>query len=149
MNESVLIYRMIHIDSLNDILNDGNILCCNILHEMGKSFSSIAYPSLMERRASKHVPCGPDGNLLDYVAFYFAPRSPMLYTIFKGNVDGCPGGQEDIVYIISSVKRVVRSDIVYVFTDGHGVMEFTKFFDDLSGLNGIDWELMNRKYWKE
>ena len=32
------------------------------------------------------VPIGPGGAVSDYVLFYFAPRSPMMYAIHRGNV---------------------------------------------------------------
>ena len=42
--------------------------------------------------------------LADYVPFYFAPRSPMLYAIYKCNVQDYTGSQEEIVYLVSTVE---------------------------------------------
>ena len=135
------------INNLPEILKDGYIYCYNQLNKIGKPYKSIAYESIMDRRESKSVPCGPRGNLLDYVAFYFAPRSPMLYTISKGNVEEFAGGQEDLIYIVSTAQKVKEANIRFTFTDGHGIMGFTNYFDDLSELNRIDWSLMKQKYW--
>jgi uncharacterized protein YwgA len=38
-------------------------------------------------RKQRRVPLAPFGRVADYVPFYFAPRSPMLYTLAKGNQD--------------------------------------------------------------
>ena len=143
------IFRIIHIKNLPKILEDGYIYCCNQLNKMGKSYESIAHKSIMERRASTKVPCGPQGNLLDFVAFYFAPRSPMLYSIYKGNVEGCSSNQEDLIYVVSTVQKVDENSIEFVFTDGYGIMSFTNYFDDLSNLDEIDWPLMKQKYWSD
>jgi hypothetical protein len=52
--------------------------------EMG--YHNIAYQGAQGKRATKLVARPPMGVIHDYVPFYFAPRSPMLFTIDKG----CP-----------------------------------------------------------
>jgi len=94
------------------------------------------------------VPVAPYGTLHDYVPFYFAPRSPMLYTINKGNVPGYTGGQKSLVYLVSSIERV-NGKRPWVFTDGHGTMAFTSFYNDLNFLGEIDWNIMNLTYWND
>jgi hypothetical protein len=116
---------------------------------MGISHKSIAYDSIMQRRNNTVVPCSPGGTLLDYVAFYFCPRSPMLYTISRDNVAGLSGSQESIISIVSSTQDIQSAGLDFVFTDGHGIMTFTKFFNNLSDLNQVDWELMKSRYWND
>jgi hypothetical protein len=41
------------------------------------------------------------------------------------------------------------SNLQYVFTDGHGIMSLTEFFDNLDDLNKIDWKIMELKYWND
>jgi len=48
------------------------------------------------------VPLAPYGCVADYVPFYFAPRSPMLYKLHKGGVPNYTGGQDPLVYLVSS-----------------------------------------------
>ncbi len=36
---------------------------------------------------------------------------------------------------------------VFAFTDGHAVMDYSEFYDDLQFLNMIDWEIMQARYW--
>ena len=43
----------------------------------------IGMRHIKERRARKIVPIVPGETLADFVPFYFAPRSPMLYAMSK------------------------------------------------------------------
>jgi len=67
----------------------------------------IAYQHIKDRRARKRVPAGPGGTVADYVPFYFAPRSPMLYAITRGLVPGYDGGQSSVVHLVTSTDAVV------------------------------------------
>lgn len=95
----------------------------------------------------KQVPCGPGGVVHDYVPFYFAPRSPMLYTIFKGSVQSYVGGQEPLIYLVSTAQAIKEAELPFVFTDGHSIIGYTNYYDDLTQLDRIDWNLMHSSYW--
>jgi len=78
------VYHVTHVSNLPGMLADGGLTCVAKLRQRGASaYRDIAYPHIQDRRANKGVPCGPGGTLADYVPFYFAPRSPMLYTIWR------------------------------------------------------------------
>jgi len=49
----------------------------------------------------------------------------------------------------SDVNVVVENSLKYVFTDGHGIMAWSEFYDDLNRLNEVDWGIMNSKYWND
>jgi hypothetical protein len=83
------------------------------------------------------------------VPFYFGARSPMLYSIYRGNVEGYEQGQEAVIYLMSTAQVVSQANLGYVFTDGHGIMGFTDFYDDLVHLGEVDWPLMNERYWRD
>jgi hypothetical protein len=86
----------------------------------------------------------------DYVPFYFAPRSPMLYVINKGSVPGYAGGQSEVVHLVSSAEQVEAEGRDWVFTDGHADMPpLTSFYDNLGDLAKIDWGIMKSKYWHD
>jgi hypothetical protein len=53
------------------------------------------------------------GCLHDYVPFYFAPRSPMLYALLQGRVGGFNGSQEDIVYLVTRTDKIIDSGSKY------------------------------------
>jgi hypothetical protein len=122
----------------------------NRLREGKTKYTNIAYERIQDRRSNKLVPCGAGGSLHDYVPFYFAPRSPMLYTINRGNVEGYSQGQQQILHLVTTAESVSDRGLAYVYTDGHAVMEYSDFFDDLDFLHQypiIDWELMESRYW--
>jgi hypothetical protein len=141
------IYHITHVDNLPRIVQAGGLLCDRNAKNI--QFVNIGHQNIKDRRLRKKVPCGPGGVVADYVPFYFAPRSPMLFTINKGNVAGYAGGQEPIVHLVSSTQAVNAAGLAWVFTEGHAVMDYTDFFDDFAHLNKIDWALMKDKYWRD
>ena len=144
------IYHITPIDNLESIISEGGLLAYNVMLETGTNYTNIAYENIQDRRARIRVPCGAGGVLHDYVPFYFAPRSPMLYTINRGNVPNYTQGQEAVIHLVSHVEDIdARGDLDFVFTDGHAVMEFTTFFDDLNYLDNIDWDVMEARYWRD
>jgi hypothetical protein len=139
------IYHITPVDNLPGIIKAGGLYCDRDAKNI--QFVSIAHKNIKERRLRKRVPVGPGGVLADYVPFYFAPRSPMLYTINRGNVEGHARGQEPIVHLVSSTEAVDAEGLDWVFTEGHAVMDYTDFFDDFADLNKIDWPLMSSNFW--
>lgn len=86
----------------------------------------------------------------DYVPFYFAPRSPMLFAIHRGNVEGYDGGQEGVLHLVSNAEAVDRAaDLQFCFTEGHAEMGFSEFFEDLHDLSKVDWRVMKALYWRD
>lgn len=142
------IYHFTNISNLASIINRG-LLSNNLLKQSGISYTDVAYQTVQKRRATKSVPCGSGGVLHDYAPFYFAPRSPMLYTINQGNVTNYPQGQKPLIYISSTAQAVEAAGLSFVFTDGHGIMAFTEFFDNLADLEKIDWAVMASRYWAD
>lgn len=143
----ILIYHITHIDNLESILAEGGLLAYNVMLETQTNYTNIAYENIQDRRARIRVPCGAGGVLHDYVPFYFAPRSPMLYTISQGNVPNYTQGQAAVIHLVSDVFEIDVRGLDFVFTDGHAVMEFTTFFDDLYDLDNIDWDVMESRFW--
>ncbi len=143
------IYHITHITNLPNILRDGGLWCDRVSSERNLAGVSIAHQHIKERRARKPVPCAAGGMLADYVPFYFAPRSPMLYAIYRSNVQGYQGGQTPIVYLVASAERVAQHGLSFAFTDGHAEMDLSRFFTDLGDLEQIDWKIMQAQYWKD
>ena len=109
------IYHITSVDNLPGIIKEGGLFCDRDAKNI--QFVSIGHKRIKERRLRKRVPLGPGGVLADYVPFYFAPRSPMLFTINKGNVEGYTGGQEPIVHLVSSTEAVDAEELEWVFTE--------------------------------
>jgi len=141
------IYHITHVQNLRRILAESGLHCDRSAQQL-KSVN-IGHMHIKQRRLNRVVPLGPGGTVGDYVPFYFAPRSPMLYAISRGAVEGYLDGQQPVIYLCSTVESIVKARLHWVFTEGHADMGFTDFFDDLKHLDKIDWDLMQAKYWND
>jgi len=142
------IYHITAMDNLKAILSDGGLNANSVMQTNGLAYTNIAHDSIQDRRCNKRVPVQPFGTLHDYVPFYFAPRSPMLYTINRGFVQGYNDGQRSILHLVSNIEAVdgVRP---WVFTDGHGIMAYSNYYNDLQDLDEVDWDVMESQYWND
>jgi len=143
--DPVFLYHITHVDNLPGIISSGGIVANNQITPA--DYVNIAHESIQVRRHTKPVPCGPGGLLHDYAPFYLGRKSPMLFAISKGNVEGYEQGQEPVIYLVSKLALAQKAGLPFVFTDGHAAMEFTDFYDDISQLAQVDWEVLTTKYW--
>jgi len=144
-----MVYHITHLRNLPSILAAGGLLACGTLRKAGLGYTDIAHQHIQDRRSSKLVPCGPGGVLHDYVPFYFAPRSPMLFAIHRNNVVGYDDGQEPVVHLVSAAQHIEKLGLRFVFSDGHGTMFYTDFFDSLDALDRVDWPVMRATFWAD
>jgi hypothetical protein len=143
------ICHITHVENLPLILSAGGLRACSTLRQRGVDYTNIAHQTIQDRRATRLVHFGPGGTLHDYVPFYFAPRSPMLYTISRGNVEGYAEGQNPVVHLVSTAQAVQAAGLPFVFTDGHGIMVFSQFYDSLKHLDQVDWNVMRSRQWAD
>ena len=138
------IYHFTDVDNLEGIFADGELRA----HRTAGCVVDVADNSIKSRRTRIDVRCGPGGKVCDYVPFYFAPRSPMLFRIQAGGVDGVSPDQARIVYFRSSTEVLLDGGVPCVFTDGNAAAAFTTFHDDPDQLGDVvDWALMRERYW--
>jgi ssDNA thymidine ADP-ribosyltransferase, DarT len=105
-------------------------------------------PSIKERRRSRQVPERHGGVVADYVPFYFAPRSPMLFSILGGRVKEYGTDQSQLVYLVTRLSRVIAHGLAWVATDRNAVLQPAKFTADRGRLaQHIDWAVMEAQYW--
>jgi hypothetical protein len=142
------IYHFTDASNLPGILRSGNVYCKTRLPPECQQVDASHY-DIQERRARKAVGCGPRGVLHDYVPLYFATQSPMMFAISKGGVEGCSSDTQRLVYLVSSVERVQELGLNFVFSDGHPTVAFTRFYDDVTRLDRVDWHVMNLQYWDD
>lgn len=140
------IYRIIHIDNLDYILSLGKITCPTHT-EADPNYIGIGDQSLKESRRDKSIEISPFGTFSDYVAFYFGYRSPMLYNIKNGFLGAQKRPQNEIIYLVSSIEKVIELGLNYIFFDGHGYHNFSQVFNNVESLNSIDWEIINASQW--
>lgn len=137
-----------HLDNLACIAVDG--LRCDNAAQAGLCVTEVGEPSIKSRRRQRRVRVEPGGVVADYVPFYFAPRSPMLYLIHAGGVPSFTGDSHDIVYLMSTVEELQAAGLSLVFTDRNAVLELARHSAQVSDLDTlVDWELMGARYWAD
>lgn len=112
------------------------------------TFVNIGNPDLISKRNGRVVPLPPGGTLSDYVPFYFTPRSPMLLNIRTGYHGITQRPSEDVVILVSSLHKIRAAGLGFLFTDRHAYPPTAQFFDDLSRLDMIDWDILQRSDFK-
>ncbi|WBB77259.1 DUF4433 domain-containing protein [Micromonospora sp. WMMD882] len=140
-----------HIDNLPSILATGALVADNLVD--GHLLTDVGSISIKASRRKREVPCAPGGVVADYVPFYYAPQSPMMYRIACDHRDGkagCyPGGDDPLVYLVSTVARVHAAGLGWVASDGNCAAELTCFSNSLHDMGElVDWALMREKVWR-
>ncbi len=141
------IYHFTHIDNLVRLLGAGMLLSKNEIAAQNTEYRSSAFESVQTHRQGFQVPVSKGGTIHDYVPFYFNSRSPMLYTINCGNVENI--SMQDLVFFKTSAQTVAASGSDFAFTDGHGIMDLSDYYDDLTDLDQIPWNVINARYWND
>jgi hypothetical protein len=146
--EKALIFRIAHLQGAPDMLAHG-LHCKNSKRASSTSFVPIGNPELIEKRHTRVVFHAPGGTLSDYVPFYFTPFSPMLYNICTGHNGITKRPNEDIVIFVTSLHRLVKAGVPFLFSDRHAYLKFARFTNDLQNLDWIDWESLQRRNFKK
>lgn len=141
--DKALIFRITHIANVPWLLQHG--LHCRNSTEFDPNFRNIGNPDLISKRHTRTVPIPPGGTLSDYVPFYFTPFSIMLYNIHTGYGGVAQGPNDDIVILVSSLRKVAEMDLDFVFTDQHAYPVTTRYFNRLDDLDKIDWPLLQAR----
>ena len=137
--DKALIFRITHVDNLEGVIENG---CLSRNAAAENNYSEIGNQELILRRNLRQVPCHPFGTLSDYVPFYFTPYSPMLYNIKTGY--GVPRQpMSKIVILVSSLPKLVEEE--FVFTDRHAYLKTAQFSNELSDLDWIIWDVLQRR----
>jgi hypothetical protein len=143
------VYHITHLRNLPSIFANG-LVCDSAATSLGLTAVDIGYTQIKGRRALRTVPVAAGGNLNDYVPFYFGPRSPMLYTIARGNVPQYQDGQDRIVHLVLDANAAAAAGLAYAYTDGHAVMAISEFFTDLNEvMDHVDFNLMRATFWND
>ena|SRR5665213_852047 len=123
-----LLYRITHIENLHGLLERGCDCSPNLAKAQGIAKRAIFHTDIMDKREHALVRVPPGGVVADYVPFYFGPRSPMLYAIKQGKVEGYQG-QREIIYLVASAEDVAARQIPFMFTDGHAIINYVNHYN--------------------
>jgi hypothetical protein len=139
------VYHFTDVMNLEPMIDCGAVRC----HRAAGTAVNIGNESIKRNRTLIQVGCGLGGAVCDYVPFYFAPRSPMLYSIMRGNVEGVSSNQRRLVYLVSSTEAIYAAGHDCVFSDGNaGTFGLTRFESDSDLLaTHVDWSVMKLTMW--
>lgn len=140
--KKALVWRIIHKDNLLWILENG--LHCANSKTLASNFVNIGNSDLINKRRNRIVPIRPGGTLADYVPFYFTPFSVMMMNIHSGR-SVVKRRNEEILILVSSLHHINDLGLPFVFTNAHAYPDWTNYYDDLSKLDEIDWELLQNR----
>lgn len=143
------ILHFTNIDNLPTILADGGLWSDADCTKAGKALIRSGDSSIKARRMATPIQSGigMGGFVGDYVPFYYAPRSPMLYSISCGNVAGVSSSQDPIIYLIATAEDFAAP--TFVVTDGNAGAGFTDHFGSHKDIaTKVDWPLMGARIWR-
>ena len=142
------LYRIVHWQNVEYILRHG--LGWSEHPEANPDFVNIGHRQLISDRHTHPIPkLANAGNLGEYIPFYFGPFSPMLLMIKNGTPPVQKRPQEDIVYVISSVKTIQEAGLEYCFTDKQAKRKLANFYREDEHFDKIDWEVVGQRYWND
>ncbi len=146
-----LVYHFTHVQNVPAVLAEGALVADARLSRSSPT-ADVGDPGVKSARRRRPVPVDPGGVVADYVPLYFAPRSPMLYRIACDHRDRVAerydGGEDPLVYLVSSVERIDASGAAWLATDGNAaaaVSHFTRAIAELATF--VDWPLMSDRFW--
>jgi ssDNA thymidine ADP-ribosyltransferase, DarT len=144
-----LLFHFTHIDNLASVVT-GGLWCDNAVTASSTPFVEVGERRIKDQRRTRRVPIGPGGVVADYVPFYFAARSPMLYSIHMNNVPTYARGQDGVVYLVTDTTTIAERGLPFVFTDRNAYYTVAHYSDDLASIDAlVDWPLMEgRNFFK-
>ncbi|QMU72577.1 DUF4433 domain-containing protein [Streptacidiphilus sp. P02-A3a] len=137
-----------HLRNLPSILDEGFMVSDAQMQARGGVPAECGDRNIKAERRTRKIRVAPHGAPADYVPFYFAPRSPMLYVINKGRVATYQDGQPPLIYLATTVGSVVATGRPFVFSDGNCAAVITDHSNDLAEIDKfVDWPLMRAPRW--
>ena len=142
------ILRLMHFDNLEHILKHG-MYSKNSSHVI-PNYVNIGDATLIKQRETFTVRITPpNGNLGDYIPFYFAGHSPMLLNIKNGSRGIKQLPQKDLVYVVCRISCIIEHCPEWCFTDGHAKNHLTRFYNHTDDLTNLDWDVISMQYWHD
>lgn len=154
----IYIYRITHIENIPHILKYG--ITRKDSPEANTHYVNIGDLSLIDARNEKQLMVDngnidysacPEINLGNFIPFYFGYRMPMLYVIQKGYNGVTSQLPKNIVYCVSSVRKVTDAGLEFYFTDGHAINHLSSCYDSsmANKMNEIiDFKATSASDWK-
>ncbi len=145
------VFHFTHVDNIASIVESGHLVCDRVAR-VGLLRTEVGDPEIKDGRRNRRIPLLDAGYVGDYVPFYFAPLSPMMYRIACDHRDGKElayhGGDRPLIYLGTKVGALIEAGCQWVATDGNARTATTSFAVDLDQVDTmVDWELMHAQRW--
>lgn len=142
------IYHITDVSNLSSIIASAGIHSDASMIRAGAAPTVIGYAHIKQRRLTDYrVPCCNNRFVGEFVPFYFCPRSPMLYTINRGNTVRQAGCQKSIVHLVSTAGQGIALGRDWAISDGNAGAAYTDFSNDAANFNNLDWEIIRSLNW--
>lgn len=146
--QPLTIVHFTHISHLWDVAQNG-VLCDTHVQAAGYLLHEAGNTGIKARRRTRRVAPAPSGVVADYVPIYYAPRSPMMFSIHMGNVPTYAESCDDLIYLVTTVEQQIAAGRSLLFTDRNAVLDYAQFTSQVADLPElIDWPLMQAYMWK-
>ncbi len=130
------LFYITHIDNIESILKFG-ILSHNLAHKEGLVKVDISNAAVNARR-NKYVNV-LEGNIHDYSPLYINHKNPMLFTLCKNN-------DKKTLVLLRVNPHILLTEGV-VFSDGNAASNSTRFYNNISDFNKLNWNLIKKGFW--
>jgi hypothetical protein len=145
--EQVLVYHITDVANLPAIIAENGL--CSDAVMVKRSAEIIGYDHIKKRRLKEiPVPCCEWRKVGEFVPFYFCPRSPMLFTINKGNTGRPEGCQKSIVHLVSTMAAGIATGKAWAVSSGNAGAYHTTFSAKLDALDALDWVAIQEIQWQ-
>jgi hypothetical protein len=141
------VYHITDFENLFSIIEAGGLNSDSQMQCDDTPTEVIGYPHIKKRRMTTKVPCCDNRFVGEFVPFYFCPRSPMLYTINKGNTGREIGCQKNILHLVSNIEKGISLAKPWAISDGNAGSAYPIFKNDLFELTNLDWSIINSTNW--
>jgi hypothetical protein len=145
--EQILIYHITDVTNLPAVIAENGL--CSDAVMVKRSPEIIGYDHIKKRRLKEiPVPCCEWRKVGEFVPFYFCPRSPMLFTINKGNTGRPVGCQKTILHLVSTMAAGIATGKVWAISSGNAGAYHSTFSTKLDALDTLDWVAIRATQWQ-
>jgi hypothetical protein len=142
------IYHITDVTNLPAIIEAGGLKSDAVLAQDGMQPEVIGYAHIKQRRMHENrIDCQDNRFVGEFVPFYFCPRSPMLFTINRGNTGRPAGCQQTIVHLVSTVAVATKTGAPWAISFGNAGASYQSFSKDVAALEKLKWDAINANSW--
>ena len=146
--EQVAIYHITDVANLPGIIAENALLSDAQMAQRNPAVV-IGYDHIKLRRMKEiRVGCCGDHFVGEFTPFYYCPRSPMLYTINRGNTGRPEGCQRTIVHLVSTMAAGIATGRAWAVSSGNAGACHTTYNSTVDALDELDWQAIRATDWK-